>query len=65
MSGAIPVDATSIFHQYFFVSNTTGGAFGLLANFPVTGDTTQIGAVKVQITNSAGVTTAQQIAIGN
>lgn len=65
MSGVITVDATSIFQQYFFVSNTTGGAFGLLANFPVSGDTTQIGAVTVQITNSQGVTTAQQIPVGN
>ena len=55
----------STFHRYFFVSNTTGGAFGLLATFPVTGDTSQIGAVDVQITNSAGVTTAQKIPIGN
>lgn len=65
MSSAIPVNATSIFHQYFFTSNTTGGAFGLLATFPVTGDTSQIGAVDVQITNSAGITTAQKIPIGN
>jgi centrosomal CEP192-like protein len=64
LSGAIPVDATSSFHQYFS-STTAGGAFSLLATFPVTGDTSQIAAVDVQITNSAGATTAQHVLIGN
>lgn len=63
-SGAIAVDATSYFQQYF-ASTTDGGSFALLANFPVTGDTTQIGSVDVQITNSAGVTTIEGIPVGN
>jgi len=64
LSGAIPVDATSMFHQYFS-STTVGGSFGLLATFPVTGDTSQIGFVDIQIINSSGTTTAQHIAVGN
>ncbi|MBZ5611945.1 MAG: hypothetical protein LAP38_27095 [Acidobacteriia bacterium] len=58
--GTIRVDATSNFKNYFGASST-GGAFGLLATFPVMGDTTQIAAADVQITNSAGVVTAQRI----
>jgi hypothetical protein len=58
------VDATPAFHQYFS-STTAGGSFSLLANFPVTGDTTQIIAVDVAITNSSGTTTAQHVSIGN
>ena len=60
--GAIPVNVSSAFQQYF-ASTQVGGMFALLATFPVTGDTTQIGSVTVQMTNSAGSITAQQIAI--
>lgn len=60
--GAIPVNVSSIFQQYF-ASTQVGGMFALLATFPVTGDTTQIASVTVQITNSAGTITAQQISI--
>lgn len=62
--GAINVNAATAFQQYFS-STQAGGAFQLLATFPVTGDTSQIGYVTAQFTNSAGSTTAQQIAIGN
>jgi hypothetical protein len=62
--GAIRVDATSSFQQYFAAS-PVGGLFALLAKFPVTGDTSQVAAVDVQVTSSAGVTTAQKIPIGN
>jgi HYDIN/CFA65/VesB-like, Ig-like domain len=62
--GAIRVDETSEFEQYF-AATQTGGIFGLLAKFPVTGDTSQIISVDVQVTNSAGVTTAQKVPIGN
>lgn len=64
MSSPISVDVTPAFHQYF-ATTTVGGEFAMLATFPVQGDTTQIGAVDVQITNSAGVTTANHISIGN
>ncbi len=60
--GAIPVNAASTFQQYF-ASTQVGGMFALLAKFPVTGDTTQIGSVTIQITNSAGTTTAQNVQI--
>ena len=60
--GAIGVNVNSAFQQYF-ASTQVGGMFALLATFPVTGDTTQIGSVAVQVTNSAGTITTQQIAI--
>jgi hypothetical protein len=62
--GAINVDAGGKFQQYFSTTQV-GGMFALLANFLVTGDTTQIGFVTAQITNSAGTTTTQQITIEN
>ncbi|HLH00047.1 MAG TPA: choice-of-anchor D domain-containing protein [Bryobacteraceae bacterium] len=60
--GAIPVSVASSFQQYF-ASTQAGGTFALLAKFPVTGDTTQIASVDIQITNAAGVTTAQKVPI--
>ena len=62
--GVIRVDATSDF-QLYFNDTTTGGAFGLLAKFAITGDVTQIISTDVAITNSVGVTTTQHIIIGN
>jgi hypothetical protein len=62
--GVINVDAGSMFQQYFSTTQA-GGAFALLATFPVTGETTQIGSVTAQLTNSVGATTALQIPIGN
>ena len=62
--GVIRVDATSDF-QLYFKSTSTGGAFGLLAKFTVTGDVTQIISTDIAITNSVGVTTTQHIIIGN
>jgi hypothetical protein len=62
--GAINVDATSAFQQYFSATQA-GGLFALLATFPVSGNTMQIGAVTAQITNSSGATTAQQIPFTN
>lgn len=59
--GVIRVDATSDFRLYFN-SSQTGGAFGLLATFPVSGDATQVAGVDVQITNSVGVAKTQRIA---
>jgi hypothetical protein len=62
--GAIDVDASSAFQQYFSATQA-GGSFALLATFPVTGDTTQIGFVTAQVTNSIAATTTQQITIAN
>lgn len=56
--GAISVDATTNFHNYFFNGDTAGGAFQLQGSFPVNGDVTQVGSVSVTITNSAGSTSS-------
>ncbi len=56
INSALPVDASSDFHNYFFINDPAGGSFGLQASFPVTGDVTQIGSVAVTLTNSAGQT---------
>ncbi|HYL73459.1 MAG TPA: choice-of-anchor D domain-containing protein [Bryobacteraceae bacterium] len=58
--GVIRVDASSDFHLYF-ASSQVGGAFALLATFPVSGDATQVGSVDVQLANSVGVTKTQRI----
>jgi hypothetical protein len=58
--GVIRVDASSDFRLYFAASQV-GGAFALLATFPVSGDATQVGSVDVQIVNSVGVAKAQRI----
>jgi hypothetical protein len=62
--GVIQVDATADFRSYF-ATTITGGAFALLAKFPVTGDVTQIISTDIAITNSVGTTTTQHIIIGN
>jgi Abnormal spindle-like microcephaly-assoc'd, ASPM-SPD-2-Hydin len=60
--GAITVNAASTFQQYF-ATTQVGGMFLLLARFPVTGDTTQIGSFTMQMTNSAGTITTQSVQI--
>jgi hypothetical protein len=60
----IHVDVSSTFQQYF-ASTQVGGMFALLARFPMTGDSTQVVSVDVQIVNAAGVTTAQRVPILN
>ncbi len=62
--GAIEVDATSSFHQYFSTT-TDGGTFQVLAEFPVTGSTALIGFVSAQITNSQGASITLPIPFGN
>ncbi len=62
--GAIDVDATSAFQQYFSTT-PAGGSFQVLAEFPVSGNEAEIGWVTVQINNLLDTTTAQQIPIGN
>ncbi len=56
INAALPVDALSEFHNYFFTNDPAGGSFAVQASFPVTGDVTQIGSVAVTLTNSAGQT---------
>jgi hypothetical protein len=62
--GAIDFNAANPFQQYFSTTQA-GGSFQVLAMFPVTGNQAEIRFVTVQIANSMGTTTAQQIAIGN
>ena len=62
--GVIRVDASSDFRLYFG-STKAGGMFGMLATFPVTGDTSRIASVSVTITNSVNITTKDHIPIGN
>ena len=64
LPGVIQVNAAADFQSYFN-NTTTGGAFGLLAKFAVTGEVMDIISTVIAITNSAGVTTTQQILIGN
>ncbi len=62
--GAIDVNASAAFQQYFS-STQAGGMFQVQADFPITGNEAELGWVTAQITNSLGTTTAQQIPIGN
>jgi hypothetical protein len=59
--GMIHVDATPNFKTYFTGNPAYGGMFTMLATFPVTGDTSKITGVDVQVSNSAGITTTQRI----
>jgi hypothetical protein len=54
--GAIHADFTQDFRT-FFTKTQAGSAFQVRVSFPVTGDTSGIGAVDVQLTNSAGTKT--------
>ena len=58
--GDIPWDGSAAFQQYFAAS-TLGGVFGLHAFFPVNGDSNQVTAAEVQITNSAGTAQTAKI----
>ena len=58
--GAIRADFTQDFRT-FFTKAQAGSAFQVRVSFPVTGDTSGIGSVDVQLTNSAGVKTQHLI----
>jgi hypothetical protein len=60
--GSLSADFTTGFRTYFSKAQA-GGMFQAAITFPVNGDVTQVGAVDVQITNSAGSTMLQRIAI--
>jgi hypothetical protein len=62
--GVIDVNAASEFQQYFSATQV-GGAFQVLAMFPVAGNEAEIGFVTAQITNSLGATTVQKVPFGN
>ena len=58
--GDISVDGSEAFRQYFGTSDL-GGVFGLHAMFPVTGDSNQVVAAEVQLTNSVGTSQTTKI----
>ena len=60
--GSLSADFTSGFRTYFSKAQA-GGMFQAAITFPVNGDVTQVGAVDVQITNSAGTASLQRITI--
>ena len=62
--GTIDVDASSTFQQYFSASQA-GGMFQMLAIFPVSGNSAEVGFVSAQVANALGTTPAPKIAIGN
>jgi hypothetical protein len=58
--GAVSADFTSQFYTYFTTAQA-GSAFQMQVNFPVTGDSSQVMAVDVTLTNSAGSVTINQL----
>lgn len=60
--GQIAVDVTTTLRSYFDASQKeVGGVFLLRAVFPITGDSSGIGSVDVELTNSAGVASASRV----
>jgi hypothetical protein len=57
LAGPLAADVTEAFAAYF-KNAELGGMFVLRAKFPVTGNANLIDTVQVELTNSAGVTTA-------
>ena len=58
--GAVSADFSAQFRAYFTAA-AAGSAFQMRVSFPVTGDSSQISAVDVQLTNSAGIATIQRL----
>jgi hypothetical protein len=54
-------DAAVKFKNYFTANAAFGGMFTALVTFPVTGDTSKIASVDVQVSNAAGMTTSRRI----
>jgi hypothetical protein len=57
VAGSYEVDLAELFFNYFRANPLQGGAFQLRAQFPITGDASQLESVEVSITNSQGVAT--------
>jgi hypothetical protein len=60
--GAITVDASAAFRQ-FFASSDLGGAFALHAFIPVLGNPAQVAAVEVKIVNAAGTAQTSRLPV--
>jgi hypothetical protein len=58
--GALSADFSPQFRTCFTASQA-GSSFQMRVSFPVTGDSTQIGAVDVTLMNSAGSVTLQHL----
>jgi hypothetical protein len=57
--GAILIDATADFAQYF-AGSSLGGVFLLRADFPVTGNATMVASCEATLANNAGTTKTQR-----
>ena len=57
--GVLRVDSTADFARFF--QNADGGGFLLRSVFPITGDTSQIRAFRVEITNTAGAASTARV----
>ena len=60
--GAIQVDASRSFQQYFETTDL-GSVFRLRAAFPVTGDITHLGAAEAVLSNSLGSTQTKRLTV--
>lgn len=58
--GTIRADAAQVFRSYF-QSSGAGGLFLVKADFPVTGGTSSVGAVEVELSSTAGTSKSQRI----
>lgn len=58
--GLMNVDATQDFRNYF-TQTQVGGMFSLLANFPVTGNASEVASVDVSIRNANGTTRTNRL----
>jgi hypothetical protein len=60
--GAITVDASAAFQQ-FFASSDLGGVFALHAFIPVLGNPAQVAGVEVKIVNAAGTAQTSRLRV--
>ena len=58
-AGPIEVSVSDAF-QHYFATTQIGGMFALTADFPVAGDVSLIGGVKVSFTNRLGPSEAKR-----
>ena len=57
IAGAFEIDVEKAFRDYYTANPAMGGVFQLRAQFPVSGDASQLESVEVSITNAQGVAT--------
>ncbi len=54
VAGSFDIDVGQAFAEYYAANAKTGGVFQLRAQFPVSGDSTQLESVEVSLTNQPG-----------